>query len=487
MAVETENRSLIRTGADYRESLRDGREVWYRGERIEDVTTHPATAGLVDVIAKLYDDQHAPETNDILTYVRDDGARVATSWLTPRVPEDLARRRACCEHFAWETFGTVGRAPDMISWTQTGLLAYLPTFRQLSPKYADNLPVYQEYAQENNLLLAAVIAEPQGVRSRSARAGDDRSAVFRVTRETDEGVWLSGARTAGSIAVHANEILISTIFTTRPEESIWATVPIASPGLKLVCRETTAHPGSSRYDHPVAARGDEMDSLVVLEDVFVPRERVFCYGAPELQSQTFYSQVSRGEHWNVLDRLCVKAEIFAGVAQLVVEALDVTAVPMARDSVARIIQYAQILRAGVIAAEAHAALTEGGVLMPDGNVISATRAYALDNYGEVVHIIQELCGQGLVMRFSEADFDHAELGERLELFLGQPTISAREKNRLMNLVWDLTTDGHAGRSALFENVNATPSFILRQKLYGEYDRAAFVERIKTAVGLTTLE
>jgi len=481
----TETRSLLRTGADYIESLRDGREVWYRGSRVDDVTAHPATGSLVASIAALYDQQHDDSTRELLTYVREDGARVATSWLAPRTKDDLARRRACCEHIAWETFGTVGRAPDMISWTQIGLAAYLPTLRRLSPRYADNLPPYLQFAQEHNLLLAAVIAEPQGTLSRSSRAGDDRSAVFRVTRETDEGLWLSGARTAGSIAVQANEIMIGTIFTTRPEESVWATIPIASPGLKLVCRETTGRADATAFDHPLASRGDEMDALVVLDDVFVPRDRVWCYGAPELQSQVLYSQISRGEHWNVLDRLCVKAEIFAGVAQLIVEGLDVAAVPMARDSVARLIQYAQILRAGVLAAEELATETEGGILMPDVNVISAIRAYALDQYPEAVHVIQELCGQGLVMRFSEADFDSEELGERLELFLGQPTISAREKNRLMNLVWDLTTDSHAGRSALFENVNATPSFILRQKLYNEYDRAAIVERIKASIGLET--
>jgi 4-hydroxyphenylacetate 3-monooxygenase len=482
--VGTETGGFVRTSDEYRESLRDGREVWYRGERIEDVTTHPATAGLVDVVARLFDSQHLPETQDVTTYLREDGQRVSACWLAPRTREELALRRLCCEHFAWETFGIVGRAPDMISWTQIGLLAYLPTFRRLSPKYADNLLSYYDYAQANNLHLAAVIAEPQGVRSRSARAGEDRSVVFRVNRETDEGVWLSGARTAGSIAAQANEIMISTIFTTRPEESIWATIPIASPGLKLICRETTAHPDRNAYDHPIASRGDEMDSLVVLDDVFVPRERVFCYGAPELQSQALYGQISRGEHWNVLDRLCVKAEMFGGLAQLVIAALDVESVPMARDSVAKVIQYAQILRAGVIAAEELATPTEGGILMPDGNVIAAIRAYALDTYPEVVHIIQELCGQGLVMRFSEAEFDHPDLGSKLEAILAQPAISGREKNRLMNLVWDLTCDSHAGRSALFENVNATPSFILRQKLYHEYDRSRFVERIKSAIGLT---
>jgi 4-hydroxyphenylacetate 3-monooxygenase len=193
--------------------------------------------------------------------------------------------------------------------------------------------------------------------------------------------------------------------------------------------------------------------------------------------------MSRGEHWNVMNRLCVKAEIYAGLAQLVAEALEVTGQPMVRDAIGRIAQFAQILRAGVIAAEHGATLSEGGILMPDGNVVSAVRAYAIDEYPNVVHAIQELCGQGLVVRFSDADFEHPDIGPRLDRYLSQSAMSARQKNRLMNLVWDLTTDSHAGRAALFENVNATPSFILRQKLYNEYDRSGFADRIKAATGL----
>lgn len=474
---------VLRTGDDYRKSLRDGREVWYQGERIDDVGSHPATRGLVDVVARLYDAHNDPVTRDVLTYVRGDGQRLATSWLAPGTKEELARRRACCEHIAWETFGVVGRAPDLITWTQIGLLAHLPTFRRLSPRYAENLVAYYDHMQAHQPHLAGVIAEPQGVHSRSGMAGEDREAVFRVTRESDDGLWLDGARTAGSIAVQADEILISTIFTKRPEESTWVTIPVATPGLKLICRESTARPDADRFDHPIASRGDELDCLVVLDDVFVPRERVFCYGAPELQSQPFYSRMSRGEHWNVMNRLCVKAEIYAGLAQMVAEALDVTGQPMVRDAIGRIAQYAQILRAGVTAAEEGATLSEGGVLMPDGNVVSAVRAYGIDEYPNVVHAIQELCGQGLVVRFAEADFDHPDIGPRLERFLSQVDISARQKNRLMNLVWDLTTDSHAGRAALFENVNATPSFILRQKLYNEYDRSGFADRIRAATGL----
>ncbi|PYN03826.1 MAG: hypothetical protein DME07_05390 [Candidatus Rokuibacteriota bacterium] len=33
------------TGKEFLESLRDGREIWIYGERVEDVTTHPAVSG----------------------------------------------------------------------------------------------------------------------------------------------------------------------------------------------------------------------------------------------------------------------------------------------------------------------------------------------------------------------------------------------------------------------------------------------------------
>jgi 4-hydroxyphenylacetate 3-monooxygenase len=117
--------------------------------------------------------------------------------------------------------------------------------------------------------------------------------------------------------------------------------------------------------------------------------------------------------------------------------------------------------------------------------VRAMRALALDGYPEIIHILQELCGQGLVMRFSEADFDHPELAGDLERYLEQNGVSARKKNRLMNFVWDLTTSAHAGRSALFENVNGLPAYILRQLLYGEEEahRKQSRERISAIVGL----
>jgi len=59
---------MIRTGEQFRDSLRDGREVWMNGERIKDVTRHPAFKPLVDIRARIYDMQHEEKTQDIMTY-----------------------------------------------------------------------------------------------------------------------------------------------------------------------------------------------------------------------------------------------------------------------------------------------------------------------------------------------------------------------------------------------------------------------------------
>ncbi len=57
----------MRTGAEYRESLRDGRNIWVMGEGpIDDVTSHPATAGMVEEYVAWYDRHFDPDWQDVL-------------------------------------------------------------------------------------------------------------------------------------------------------------------------------------------------------------------------------------------------------------------------------------------------------------------------------------------------------------------------------------------------------------------------------------
>src|SRR6267142_3443067 len=62
------------TGAEFLASLRDGREIYIYGERVEDVTAHPAFRNAARSIARLYDALHDPKTKDILTWSTDTGS-----------------------------------------------------------------------------------------------------------------------------------------------------------------------------------------------------------------------------------------------------------------------------------------------------------------------------------------------------------------------------------------------------------------------------
>ena len=70
-AAETPARPMNRE--EYLDSLRDGREIWIYGEKVEDVTTHPAFRNGVRSVARLYDGLHDPATKDVLTVPTDTG------------------------------------------------------------------------------------------------------------------------------------------------------------------------------------------------------------------------------------------------------------------------------------------------------------------------------------------------------------------------------------------------------------------------------
>src|SRR5688572_27117239 len=101
---------MTRSGKEYIEGLQDGRAVFIDGERVGDVTTHPAFAGTVRTVAALYDLADDPANADTMTFPSPaTGEPVNRAFLIPRQREDLALRRAAIERWARATAGYMGR------------------------------------------------------------------------------------------------------------------------------------------------------------------------------------------------------------------------------------------------------------------------------------------------------------------------------------------------------------------------------------------
>jgi len=102
------------TGAEFLESLRDGREVYIYGERVKDVTTHPAFRNSAASVALLYDALHAKETKDVLTGPTDTGSGGYTHkfFKVAHSREDVVAQRDAIAAWARITYGWLGRSPD---------------------------------------------------------------------------------------------------------------------------------------------------------------------------------------------------------------------------------------------------------------------------------------------------------------------------------------------------------------------------------------
>jgi 4-hydroxyphenylacetate 3-monooxygenase len=472
----------LRTGAEFKASLDDGRKVWVDGVLLDKVADCPALSAGIDLLAEMFDDQFEPEFAEALT-MRDEqsGDLVSRAWQLPRTVEDLQARRKLIEYTSAKTGGIFGRPPDLAPTIVVGLMAYLPTFRKsqsaferVKIDYAENIERYHAYGRDANIIASESLSGPQSDRSAPASAAHGN---VKVVGWEKGGVRISGAKSVGSVSAQANDIFFTNLAYPNhpPEACVWGCLPAGTAGIKMISREMLSSPLAVPVDHPLNHKGEEADQLVVFDNVFLPNERIFSLG--DVSTLQYYGRVCAWAHWHILTRLAIKAEIFVGSAQLVVDMLGTGAIPAVRGLVADLMEYALALRAFVTAAEHLARPTEGEVMAPDVNMLTAGRKYSIEHYPRIIHTLQELCGQGLVMRFGKSSFDNPEIGHYLKAMLPGHDVSAEVKNTLMNFIWDLTSSGAAGRVELFENVNASPAPYLRERLYKEFDR-------KDAVRLT---
>ena len=107
---------MTRTGAEYIESLRDGRTVYLDGALVQDPSTHPGYRNAVRSVARLYDFQAAPENRELMTFPSPDtGEPVGRCWQLPTSYEELVKRRLTLVAWAEGSYGFFGRSPDHVA------------------------------------------------------------------------------------------------------------------------------------------------------------------------------------------------------------------------------------------------------------------------------------------------------------------------------------------------------------------------------------
>ena len=363
-----------RTGAEYIANLKEnGPEVYLHGERVKDVTTHPALRGGVETLARLYDMQHDPAIRDEMTYVSPTtGDRVGTSFIMPRTKEDLDARRVMMRHWARATFGMMGRSPDFMNVNIMAMAAAGDYFAQNRPEFKDNINSYYEHVRENDLVLTHTLLNLQRSRTPGTTPLEDRTDIaLRVEKETDAGIYVHGARVLATLAPLSEEIALYPTTSHQlpgqaPEPYAFAfAVANNTPGLRYQCRESFDF-GGSNFDHPLGSRFEEMDAVAFFDHVFVPWEQVFLLGDVEL-CNNLQQATNRHLHsgHQVVTKNVAKCEFVLGLATLMTETLGSSSQQQVQQMIAEIVENLEVTKACLRAAEADAEVDQWGIMAPE--------------------------------------------------------------------------------------------------------------------------
>lgn len=452
----------VRKGADYIKGLRDGREVWFAGKRIADVTTHSGFSGTIKTLADLYDQQHAPATRDIMT-VEHEGERISCSYLPPKNAADLQRKRRNIEFWAEQTFGQMGRYPEFVAELVVGLLDWTHVIEKTNKQWAENARAYYRYVSRNDLCLTHALTDQYYDRTKSVSKQEDPDLILHIVGETKAGPVVRGLRTLATLAPISDEVLV---YPNRPREpgedeyAIAFAIPMNTPGLKIICRDLYAE-NADPERHPLTTRFDEVDAALIFDEVVVPWERVFVYKDVPLLSGINYIH-AWGQYSTVL-RIVTKLECFLGVAQLLTSWAKRQGSASSQQMLATLMMDIEILRSCIQVGEARGYHTPGGTWVP--LLSPAYRVHSIEASDRAERIMEGLLTSYLMLSSGASDLASPELGPLVERYFRGGAPSTKEHLRVLAIAADMIMSPFGKRSQLYERLQSGELDRMRQRLY----------------------
>ena len=447
-------RSKPFTSHEYLESLRDGREIWIYGERVKDVTTHPAFRNTVRMLARLYDALH-DERKDILCSPTDtgNGGYTHNFFRAPRSVEDMVAGRDAIAEWARITYGWMGRAPDY----KAAFLATLGANPDFYEPFDDNARRWYKKVNEEVTFVNHAIVNPPVDRDKQLE--EVRDVFMHVENETDGGLVVSGAKVVAttSTLTHYNFIANNGLLPIKTKDFAFVCiVPNDAPGLKLYCRpsyEMTASAMGSPFDYPLSSRLDENDSIIVFDKVFVPYENVFAYGDIDKVNNFFpRSGFLPRFMFHGCTRLAVKLDFIGGLLLKAVEATGAKDFRGVKAQVGEVLAYRNLFWGLTDAMARTVTPWTPGYVSPNLEYGLAYRVMSNIAYTKFREIVENVLASALIYLPSHVnDLKVPEVRKFLDPYVrGSGGYSAEERIKLMKLMWDAVGTEFGSRHALYE-------------------------------------
>jgi 4-hydroxyphenylacetate 3-monooxygenase len=474
---------MIRTGKQYFDSLRDGREVYIDGERVRDVTQDPRLAGAAETVAELYDLQHDAAVASDLTYASPKtGNPVALSFIEPKSRDDLERRGRAFAIVAEKCSGLFGRTPDFMNAGLAAIASASQIFDTEAKPFGSNVRRYYEDMREQDLTMTHIQVNPQVDRTKTV-SQQSTDIALKTVGENDAGFYVNGMRLVGTLAQFSNEILVmpSVVVTNDESAADYAlafSVPVATPGVKIISRPTLIPQNAGHFlDHPLSSRFDEGDATIVFDRVLIPWENAFIYRDVEKCNQ-LYKQSFLAEHYThqTQTRALAKTEFMASLAIYIAKSTKIDAFPNVQGQLAELLMFVEGHKAMLAQAIATSSQTPFGTFAPNRWPLHTSQIYFYERYDKMINAVRALAAGGLVAAPSYAEFD-GEIGELIERYFATASMDSEKRIRMLRLAWDASVSGFSGRQSLYERFYQGDPVRRATAYYRDYPIDGMIKRV----------
>ncbi|NGP08101.1 gamma-aminobutyrate dehydratase [Rhodococcus sp. 14C212] len=428
----------IRTSGEYRKGLSDGRRVFYRGRRVDDVVADPELSLAVDHSASCYD--IAADRPD-LAVTEVDGEPVSAFYVAPTNAEDLARRGALIEEVSRRGGGT-------IVLKEVGSDALFALLRATEGEGLDNARAFYRRVCRDDLALAVAQTDVKGNRSLGPGEQADPDLYLHIVDEDAESITVRGAKCHTSFSANADELIVLPTRAMGPHDADYAVsfaIPIDTPGLNLYVSPYAAGERNS-FEFPISTRHKLLESLTVFDDVRVAKNRVFLNRRPELAGPLALAFVDY-HRFTAINYKLPLLDILVGAATLIAEANGIGKAGHVKGKLTELITWSETVRGLAELSAIRSRPGEHGVQQPDPLAVNMAKYHFAHGYHHATAILTDLSGGLLATGPGGEDWDNPDIRAVLEKYYAA-AVPAEQRLRLLHLIADLTARDYGGYQAV---------------------------------------
>jgi len=436
----------IQSGDDYIASLR-GRNlrVFLFGELVDEPVDHPLIRPSINAVAETYDlAQQEPELATAESALT--GKRVNRFLHVAQSADDLVAQNMMQRKLGQKTGTCFQRCVGMDAFNSLYSVTYEIDERH-GTSYHERLKAFLTTMQERNYVVGGAMTDVKGDRGKAPHEQADPDLFVHVTKRTDDGIWLKGAKAHQTGCINSHWIIAMPTMRLGPKDADYAVVaafPVDAPGITYIygrqsCDTRSLEGGSIDVGN---AEFSGQEAMVVLDDVFVPWSHVFMHGEHEFASML----VERFTCYHRRSYVCKTGvgDVLIGAAAQVAEYNGADGASHIKDKLVQMTHLNETMYAAGIASSYRAQPTKSGCYLNDDMLANVCKHHVTKMPFEMGRLAQDLAGGLVSTAPSEKELTHPEIGPLLDKYLrGRADVPTEARIRILRLIENMTMGRNA--------------------------------------------